>query len=74
MCISLLDNDRVDSHAVETSDRECTQAAEDSVERLLSMSQSAKMWLRGELLYEDLTDDGWYDMGVGRPYASIQVI
>mmetsp|Transcript_12597 Transcript_12597/g.43940 ORF Transcript_12597/g.43940 Transcript_12597/m.43940 type:complete len:369 (-) Transcript_12597:220-1326(-) len=52
------------------SDRH-SQAAEDAVERLLQKSQSAKLWLRGEVDFEDRTSDGWFDMGVGRPYTSL---
>jgi len=47
------------------------QVAEDAVDRLLQKSQSAKLWLRGEVDFEDMTADGWFDMGVGRPYTSL---
>lgn len=56
---------------MDTHWKQLGQAAEDAVERLLQKSQSAKLWLRGELDYEDMTSDGWFDMGVGRPYTSL---
>ena len=30
----------------------------------MQKSQSAKLWLRGEVDFEDMTADGWFDMGV----------
>jgi len=42
------------------------------VDRLLQKSQSAKLWLRGEVDFEDMTADGWFDMGVGKPYTSLK--
>ena len=59
---------------MDTHWKQLGQAAEDAVERLLAKSQSAKLWLRGELDYEDMTDDGWFDMGLGKPYTSRQVL
>jgi len=59
---------------METHWKQLGEAASDSVERLLKMSQSAKMWLRGDLDYTDTTNDGWYDMGPGKKYESIQFL
>mmetsp|Transcript_12595 Transcript_12595/g.43924 ORF Transcript_12595/g.43924 Transcript_12595/m.43924 type:complete len:582 (-) Transcript_12595:113-1858(-) len=56
---------------MDTHWKQLGQAAEDAVERLLQKSQSAKLWLRGEVDFEDRTSDGWFDMGVGRPYTSL---
>ena len=50
------------------------QVSEDAVDRLLQKSQSAKLWLRGEVDFEDCTADGWFDMGVGRPYTALDVL
>lgn len=51
-----------------------SQVSEDAVDRLLQKSQSAKLWLRGEVDFEDCTADGWFDMGVGRPYTALDVL
>lgn len=58
---------------METHWKQLGEAASDSVERLLAQSQSAKVWLRGEVQYEDVTSDGWYDM-IGDEYYSIEVL
>jgi HEAT repeat protein len=57
---------------MDTHWKQLGQVAEDAVDRLLQKSQSAKLWLRGEVDFEDMTADGWFDMGVGRPYTSLK--
>jgi len=56
---------------MDTHWKQLGQVAEDAVDRLLQKSQSAKLWLRGEVDFEDMTADGWFDMGVGKPYTSL---
>ena len=48
------------------------QVAGDAVDRLLQKNTSAKFWLRGEVDFEDMAADGWFDMSVGRPYTSLE--
>jgi len=57
---------------MDTHWKQLGQVAEDAVDRLLQKSQSAKLWLRGEVDFEDMTADGWFDMGVGKPYTSLK--